>query len=765
MKAPVIAIFVVGTVAVMTALSFGHGSLLEQLFGATGSFEDAAEPTLSIAPPETGEDTKAKGANDDPSPTADSGAATALVRETAVSTSAQQGTPIFDAGRTDRRTQTAQSVPQQQDDPAPVPAQNGNVSAPAAPQVDETALRYFARQGDSRRLQAEIARLRALYPGWTPPANPAALPAQGDPKLNAMWKLYADGNYAQVRKAIADRQLDEPSWAPPADLLKLLSVAEARETLINASNLKQFETVIRIASQNPSLLICDDVDVLWRVAEAFAKTERLQRAQEAYLYILKNCNDPHERLATVEKAIPLLPENMIVDLLATERPGKDGKGEFEEARAELLRRKISAASNDVTKQPVTEQDLAAMIALADRTGQASDYKLLGWYLLNHKQPEKAAEWFRKAGTKQPDAEAAQGLGLALIQLRKPREAEDALYPFHDASDNVRKVYLAAVANMLSIEPPPDFPPEVLQRIVPVIFKARDAASAQQLGWYARALKQDDTAAKWFRAALEWKADDEPSAYGLALTLQRLGDRRGIENIQREWSGRSGRIEKVGKVVHRRSDGQETLEGRPKRGAIHAISPAAIPAVDPAGSNSAVAARVARLPQRHNCSTRSSVGRMRAEAALAYGWCLMDMDRPAEAVGAFQAALDTGGTEVRRDAAWGQSLAYLSLGQTSKASIAAAKEGQDRSRSRQLKSSILEQRARAFFEAKRFTEALMALDERKRIAPETLDLMALRGYAYVSLRRYEDARRVFEAIAATGDRAGIKGLAVVDAIAE
>jgi hypothetical protein len=199
---------------------------------------------------------------------------------------------------TDRGTQTAQSEPHQQGEPAP--AQNGNAPAPAAPKVDETALRYFARQGDSRRLQAEIARLRALYPGWTPPANPAALPAQGDPKLDAMWKLYADRKYAQVRKAMADRQRDEPSWSPPADLLKLLTVAEARETLVNASNLKQFETVIRIASQNPSLLICDDVDVLWRVAEAFAETERLQRAQDAYLYILKNCNDPHERLATVK---------------------------------------------------------------------------------------------------------------------------------------------------------------------------------------------------------------------------------------------------------------------------------------------------------------------------------------------------------------------------------------------------------------------------------------------------------------------------------
>ena len=51
-------------------------------------------------------------------------------------------------------------------------AQPAEQAAPApAPAVDETALRYFARQGDQRRVDAEIARLRTLYPDWEPPEN------------------------------------------------------------------------------------------------------------------------------------------------------------------------------------------------------------------------------------------------------------------------------------------------------------------------------------------------------------------------------------------------------------------------------------------------------------------------------------------------------------------------------------------------------------------------------------------------------------------
>ena len=45
---------------------------------------------------------------------------------------------------------------------------------PPMPDIDESALRYFARTGDQRRLEAEMARLKLLYPDWIPPANPAA---------------------------------------------------------------------------------------------------------------------------------------------------------------------------------------------------------------------------------------------------------------------------------------------------------------------------------------------------------------------------------------------------------------------------------------------------------------------------------------------------------------------------------------------------------------------------------------------------------------
>lgn len=98
---------------------------------------------------------------------------------------------------------TTQASPSTAQSPATETAMS---NAPAATQVDETALRYFARQGDTRRLNAEIARLKSLYPDWTPPQDPLKAPPVADPQLDHMWQLYAQGQFSAVREAIAARQ-------------------------------------------------------------------------------------------------------------------------------------------------------------------------------------------------------------------------------------------------------------------------------------------------------------------------------------------------------------------------------------------------------------------------------------------------------------------------------------------------------------------------------------------------------------------------------
>ncbi|TAV73211.1 cellulose synthase [Rhizobium leguminosarum] len=657
----------------------------------------------------------------------------------------------------------------------PVPQQ---AAAPPPPAVDESALRYFASRGDKVRLQAEISRLQALYPNWVPPADPLAVPQNGDKQLEAMWQLYSDGRYAELRKAVADRQAADAGWQPPADLLDRLDVAEGRARLVNASDLKQYATVVDIAAATPSLLTCSEVDVLWRVAEAFIQTERAQRGQDAYAYILKNCTNPAERQATVEKASTLLTYQPMQALLALERPAADGGKEFDTIRDNLVRR-FMAEGDDDPNLAIAPDYIARLEKLAEMEGLASDALLLGWYQFRRNNDADAEKWFRAARAKQDSAAASQGLALALIARKAPEEAEDVMFRWRADSDDATATYLAATANLMALQPPADLAEDVLHRIAAEVITRKYVPTAQQFGWYARSLNQFQTAARWFETALAWKPDDEPSAYGLVITREQLSDRKGVLDLQRAWAGRSSRITNLEDTS---SLTPNAVTPPPEKGALAAQQPAQStqrPQTEPLPAErrvilqpgSEVVVRAARpametatVPrgprQTRGCSTTIDAGQLKPADALSRGWCLMDVNRPMEAISAFEAALQSPARKVREDAAYGQSLAYLRAGLSGNAAVAATKAPQNRQRAAELQVSILADRALAAFDAGRYRETLIYLDQRAQLQQERIDLMVLRGYCYLNLKMYGDATRIFEAAAATGSRDAARGLADV-----
>jgi hypothetical protein len=654
----------------------------------------------------------------------------------------------------------------------------------AAPQVDESALRYFAARGDTARLQAEISRLRALYPSWTPPSDPLAVRPTTDPQLENMWQLYAQARYADVRSAIADRQASDPGWQPPADLIDRLKLAEARSRLTAASDAKTYDEVIRIAAENPTLLTCSEVDVLWRLAEAFADTDRSARARDAYLYVLSNCDSPPERLATVQKASELLPPDMIEQLLARERPGADGQPEFDGLRDDLARRLVGNGNTDA-KLVVADKYLTRLERLADKDELASDALLLGWYYYRRDNLGGAERWFRKAFAKEDTASAAEGLALTLTRQNSPLEAETVLYKWRDDSPGTKAAYMAAVANLLAIDPPPILEEKVLARMAPVVIEARDAAAAQQFGWYARYMRQPGTAAQWFAAALSWKPDDEPSAYGLVLSRNDLGDRAGVAAIQRIWAGRSERIANLGEDNNRRRPGEndpalaysqqpgqqyqaqqypvQQQDRMPSDGRSPArqANPGMVGSYAPAQTAAprvVRAAPAASAPAVRGCTTTIDPRQLAPEQALTRGWCLMDLNRPLEAAQAFDAAGLASSQTARSDAAYGKSLAYLRVGLTDKAAAAATTAPQNNTRAVELQAAILSDRAINAFKSARYQETLIALDQRAQIVPEQTDLMSVRGYAYMNVGRRADAMRIFEALANLGNRDGLSALA-------
>ncbi|WP_320197696.1 tetratricopeptide repeat protein [Agrobacterium sp. rho-13.3] len=637
-------------------------------------------------------------------------------------------------------------------------------SAPSQPSVvDESALRYFAAQGDTARLQAEIARLKALYPEWTPPSDPLAGPETGDPQLETMWQLYANGRYAEIRKAIADRQVADPTWQPPSNLTDMLNLAEARQRLVNSSDLKQYNAVIETSAQNPGLLTCGEVDVLWRLAEAFARTDKPERARDAYNYVLSNCDGPSERLATVQKASSLLPIAMMDDLLSKEKLGADGKLEFEPVKDDLARQFVANAgeNTDITVPPTY---LMRLERLAESDKLASDALLLGWYNVRREKMVDAEKWFRRAKEEDDSAAASQGLALALIARDEPREAEDIMYKWRTSSDDARKTYLAAAANLLALDPPLALEPDVLQRVAAEAVAEKDAATAQEFGWYSRAFQQPQMALQWFTTALSWKADDEASAYGLALSYQDLNNVAEVRRLQQQWGAQSERILNIGRPAASggqvTADAQRVRSGLQPQAAVAQQAPVAYQQVSEttAPRRPRVVAQTPSAGGSGRCAGVYNPDRLSQQQALQQGWCLMESNRPAEALKAFSAALKGEQATIRSDAAYGQSLAYLRMGLTDNAAVSATKSGMDKTKATELQIAILTDRALAAYQNRQYEKALILLDQRARFATERSDLMVIRGYAYLNLKRYSEAVQVFEGPASTGHRDAVKGLA-------
>ena len=454
---------------------------------------------------------------------------------------------------------------------------------------------------------------------------------------------------------------------------------------------------------------------MWRLAAAFSVTGRPDRASDAYRYLLDTCEGGQLRLATLQKAAATLDRAALEPLLESALAGDKAEAEVERVRLDLARQAVADGGPGA---PVAAADADRVREAFAESRAASDALLLGWNDYRMGRMTEAANWFARAREAEDGAEAAMGLALVAISNRDYAGAEATLAAWRDTDDKTRATYLAAAANLLAGNPPAPIEVAALDRIVAATAAARDAETAQQLGWYARAFGQPAVAEQWFAAALAWKPDEEPAAFGLALAQKDLGKTAQLAALKQTWDPQSERIAAIG------------------------TKPAA-----PAAGSKTVAAG-------------SGSGSGGGGGGLASAWKLLDANRPMEAAQAFEAALASGSAATRAEAAYGQSLAYLRMGLVEKAALAAVKAPQDPKRAAELQSSILADRATTAFRQGRYTDALVALDQRAAIARERIDLMVLRGYANLKLNRRREAERVFLAAAGTGNAKAAEGLELV-----
>ncbi|MBF5094713.1 hypothetical protein F1643_09730 [Azospirillum sp. INR13] len=321
---------------------------------------------------------------------------------------------------------------------APAP---GSGFAPAAGKVDETALRYYARIGDGERLEAEIARLRALDPTWEPPKDLFA-PQPTTPGVDEtpFWNLVSAGKVAEARAAIAEQRRKSPSWQPSDKLLQELDLAESAGRIRSASDTKRWQEVVDAAAANPEAVACNRLDNAWRLAEAYAELKQTDRAFDTYRTIVTSCPKAKERRDTIFKASRHLSPDRLRELTALGATANPATGEdystVRTAEAELETGRLLERLGNAKAGALSAADLSRVQGIVRDKQDADAAIALGWYFQKQKNFAEAQSWFSQANGWAPSDRAAEGLVLAYNGLGEKAQARAAAAPWKGKSNRI-----------------------------------------------------------------------------------------------------------------------------------------------------------------------------------------------------------------------------------------------------------------------------------------------------------------------------------------
>lgn len=394
--------------------------------------------------------------------------------------------------------------------------------ADTAVKVDETALRYFASRNDVARAAVEIERLRRIYPGWVPPSDLFA-PQASNEQVAGLWAMLAEGHVDDVRLGIEEITASFPGWKPPVDLIKAVTRLEVRNAVISASDAKNWQGVLDALEPDPDILVCNEMDVVWRVAEALVKVDRVDRAAAAYRYLLTRCDaaTPEEKIGTVRKAATDLPLKDVRQIVTLARKSFDNKKILDEVINDKLRGLIGEAIAAKT-EVASAEDLAAFVKTVN---SAKDMQLLGWYYATLGKEPEAQIWFEKSiAADAKDMKAVEGLALVLRDQGEREKAEELAFSHSAEEPLLAKIVIELVSEDLTASPRRPVSPQRFERFLPLVTKTQSALGAQALGWRSLDDNKARDAREWFERSKAWGVS-EPAVLGFIVSSQRLGDRK------------------------------------------------------------------------------------------------------------------------------------------------------------------------------------------------------------------------------------------------
>lgn len=197
---------------------------------------------------------------------------------------------------------------------------------------DLRALLYYLEHDDQRSVQAEMRRLRAQFPGWTPPGDLEQLRAQGQaPAATAdvagIWARIERGDHAGARALIDQTRQTAPNWSPDAEMLRVLELSEGQQAFDSAVARGDHGAAIAAARRSPGLMRCDRINNAWQLAEMYHAAGQTENAVATYRGVLSSCTRSADAVPTLEKANEIATLSQLAALFETARSAAPGNAQ------------------------------------------------------------------------------------------------------------------------------------------------------------------------------------------------------------------------------------------------------------------------------------------------------------------------------------------------------------------------------------------------------------------------------------------------------
>ncbi|MDP3527225.1 MAG: hypothetical protein Q8S27_21855 [Hoeflea sp.] len=611
---------------------------------------------------------------------------------------------------------------------APVAQAPQPTSAPVLDPVQTAALYYYAKERRIDRVEAEIARLQALYPGFVPPQDLYIAADRVVPDETTLWEMFANDDFTGIDAEIIRRKAADPAWEPTADFGTKLARKKLRVRMQELAEAKDWLALADMsAGLDPTTEA--DVDLVWMSIDALSAAgdrDGLARLLRGLLTRQGDSRLSDEHLVvTLQKALRDFPADEIRLLASTLWPQSSGLIPPSVLRLDLARKDVAEFNADVNAPPLSAETLRLLAVEARNGRRPDDLSLMGWHDLKADNPKSAEDWFALAMDTAPDPETAKGMYLSLARQQDDARAYDFAASHLEALADDPVFLMNVLSPQFGNPGEAPVSAEAVLAYSTAILETRAADHAEILGWYAYNSRQFDAAEAWFRQSQDWEASAD-RIKGLALTLLRLKKKKDYAALRAEFAGLYPDI-------------------WPEIAAAPAPKPAQAASVsEPAPGVKLSHVRQFEAKNYPACLRdidRLGAGAAKPQVAVIRGWCELGLKRFSDARASFETAM-AGSGQVRSDAVYGAGLALLGSRLTDEAEALISAWPLSAERDRELKAEIYFQRARSSFDREQFARTLQALDARASLVPESRDLTQMRAWAHYHLGQSDQARAIF-----------------------